>query len=1026
MPVPTTLPTPAKRLNILGDEEIEALYGRPCFTDEERLEYFALSPPEKAALERFHSIPSRLYFLLQLGYFKSHHLFFVFTWSEVVEEVTYLQEQYFPGVPLKPRAITKVTRLKQQRVILDLFHYRTCGAHQRQALTARARQAATICAKPVYLFRELLHYLKEHRLVAPGYSVMQSLVGQALTHEQERLATLVSQLLPPPERATLDQLLEARSGPYEITQLRREPKDFSAKELKREVQRGAHLRPLYQLAQRLLPQLSLSNESIKYYASLVGYYSVYKLNRFPPSTTYLYLLCFVYHRYQRLHDHVISTLLHHVRRYREAAKEVAKERVYEYHTQSTEHLDKAGRVLKLFTDDHRDQERLFRDVQAQAFTILERHQIDVVADRLVSQARCDERAFQWAHLDDLAPQFKRQLRPLLLAVEWAATAGDAPLLEAVHVLQTAFGKGRSLSLYPSTTLPQQFIPDTAKRYLYTQEATSRLLPDRYEFLVYHLLRNGLEAGDIFCRTSVRFRSLEEDLVDDRQWQDKDRLLEDTGLAHLKQPIRDHLADLEQRLEERLVAVNERIASGANDHFQLNRRGKQVRWTLHYPRSSEPVNHPFFDGLTPVDIGRLMHFVQRHCPFMDAFDHLLGRYTKQPADELLIAACILAWGTNMGLGRMADSCDLGYQALAAASDNFLRLETLKEANERLSNAIAALPIFPHYDLGDQRHSSSDGQKFETRIPTINARYSPKYFGLKKGVVSYTLVMNHVPVNAQIIGAHDHESHYVFDLLFNNTTELQPTVHSTDTHGTNEVNFAILSLFGYQFAPRYRDLYGHVVQGLYGFQHPSQYAPHWVLRPIRKLAPQLMVEEWDNLQRIMLSLALKTTTQTIIVRKLSAFTRTNNTRRALWEYDHIIRSLYLLDYIDSAPLRRHVQRAINRGENYHQLRRAVSYANFGKLRFRTEPEQQLWGECARLITHCVIYYNARLLSQVRDAKLAAGDRQGADLLTLVSPVAWQHLNFYGRYEFRKEPEAINMRELVQQLAQAPVRQIPTEPP
>ena len=41
---------------------------------------------------------------------------------------------------------------------------------------------------------------------------------------------------------------------------------------------------------------------------------------------------------------------------------------------------------------------------------------------------------------------------------------------------------------------------------------------------------------------------------------------------------------------------------------------------------------------------------------------------------------------------------------------------------------------------------------------------------------------------------------------------------------------------------------------------------------------------------------------------------------------------------------------------------------------------------------------------------------------SPVAWQHLNFYGRYEFRKGPQAINMEEIVQELAHVPVRQIP----
>ncbi len=103
---------------------------------------------------------------------------------------------------------------------------------------------------------------------------------------------------------------------------------------------------------------------------------------------------------------------------------------------------------------------------------------------------------------------------------------------------------------------------------------------------------------------------------------------------------------------------------------------------------------------------------------------------------------------------------------------LRPETLKAANDCISNAIAALTMFRHYDIAGVVHSSSDGQKFETAPPTFNARYSPKYFGLKKGMVAYTLVANHVPVNAEMIGAHDHESQFVFDLLFNNTTDIHP--------------------------------------------------------------------------------------------------------------------------------------------------------------------------------------------------------------------------------------------------------------
>jgi TnpA family transposase len=406
--------------------------------------------------------------------------------------------------------------------------------------------------------------------------------------------------------------------------------------------------------------------------------------------------------------------------------------------------------------------------------------------------------------------------------------------------------------------------------------------------------------------------------------------------------------------------------------------------------------------------------------MQAFEHVLGRYAQQDVDDRLLIACLIAWGTNTGLHRMAHISDLGYQGLSTTSENFIRLETLRGANDLVSNAIAALPIFRPYDIDGVLHSSSDGQRFETRIPTINARYSPKYFGLHKGVVAYTLVANHVPINAEIIGANDHESHYVFDLLFNNTTDIQPTVHSTDTHGTNAVNFAILSMFGYQFAPRYRDIYDTVRTSLYGFKHPRQYDEGLRLKPVRKLNPNLIIEEWENIQRIMVSLALKTTTQHIIVSKLSAYARKNKTRRALWEYDNIIRSLYLLDYIDSPPLRRHVQQALNRGESYHQLRRAVSYANYGKLRLKTEYEQPLWEECSRLVTNCILYYNATILSRLLAHKEGMGDRQGAAFLKQVSLVAWQHINLHGRYEFRQLPEPIDIDALVRELSQVPLTQ------
>ena len=180
------------RLKILGGDEIDALYAHPRFTHEERVEHFALSPAEVAALEQLHSIKSKIFFILQLGYFKARHMFFVFDLREVEDDVGYIRERYFPDTDQVDPTIAKGTRLKQQRLILELCNYRAWNTEEQKKLAARSRQAATVSGKPIYIFRELTHYLLENRIVAPGYSLMQDTVGGALAYEQRRLASTSS------------------------------------------------------------------------------------------------------------------------------------------------------------------------------------------------------------------------------------------------------------------------------------------------------------------------------------------------------------------------------------------------------------------------------------------------------------------------------------------------------------------------------------------------------------------------------------------------------------------------------------------------------------------------------------------------------------------------------------------------------------------------------------------------------------------------------------------------------------------
>ncbi|TDB60278.1 DUF4158 domain-containing protein [Photorhabdus khanii] len=72
-----------KRIHLLSSTEIEELYARPEFNEHEQNLYFFLSPAERAALEQFRNIQTRIHFILQLGYFKAKQPFFNLSLDEV-------------------------------------------------------------------------------------------------------------------------------------------------------------------------------------------------------------------------------------------------------------------------------------------------------------------------------------------------------------------------------------------------------------------------------------------------------------------------------------------------------------------------------------------------------------------------------------------------------------------------------------------------------------------------------------------------------------------------------------------------------------------------------------------------------------------------------------------------------------------------------------------------------------------------------------------------------------------------------
>ncbi|MBF0299969.1 MAG: Tn3 family transposase, partial [Oligoflexia bacterium] len=649
-------------------------------------------------------------------------------------------------------------------------------------------------------------------------------------------------------------------------------------------------------------------------------------------------------------------------------------------------------------------------IKKMAFACIDKNKFPEIA-KYLSDYECDKKECSWQYYEKNAGIIKQHLRPLLLNIEFKSTNADDSLIKAISFLKENILLKQPIAKVDIDKFPISFIPKEHIKYIVKKsKSESTINPIRYESLIYRLLRNNIESGKMYCEVSASFNSLEADLISDERWMYKKKILESINSPNINIPIKRRLMLLKSELEHKINDVDKRIESGENSEIKIKKNEEKIEWSLPYTKKIVTDKSNLFDNLEQINISDLLVFVDTQTSFLKSFTHTISKNIKNNYDKDVIMACMIAYGTNLGIYKMAQISNIALSNLCSISNSYIREESLRMANDIISNKISELAIFKYFNLEDNIiFSSSDGQKHETSINTIRSRHSPKYFGLRKGISSYTLLANHIPINAKIIGANEHESHHVFDILFNNSSTVRPLWHTTDNHGINNVNFALLDFFGYRFAPRYKKI-NNKERLISGFKSPKDYK-NFLINPTKKINEKIIIEEWDNIQRIIASLSLKTTTQSIITKKLSSFKRKNKTRVALWEYDNIFKSIHILNYIDDVLLRQNIQMALNRGESYHQLKRSIAFANSGKLRVKTDVEQNIWSECARLIANCIIYYNSYILS---DLLTKNTDQEKVELIIKSSPVAWKHINLYGRYEFNKNIDVIFINQKIAEIS------------
>ena len=597
-----------------------------------------------------------------------------------------------------------------------------------------------------------------------------------------------------------------------------------------------------------------------------------------------------------------------------------------------------------------------------------------------------------------------------MALDISAVSPANPWHAALSWMRAVFARVQPLAQRPITEVPAGTIPKQLRRHLYElNEAGTpiRLRGDRYEFWIYRQLAKRLATGELAVDDSLRHRRFGDELVPPEKTA---AILQTLTIPWVTNPAEARIDELYTALDQQWKGFDQDLRDGRLTHIDFNPERKSLTWRRPKTEQADEIQDGFYDNLTVQPIVDVFRFVNQTCGFLSALTPLQPRYAKKVADEAELMAVIMARAMGFGNFGMAQACDIPYHLLEATDRQHIRPATLHDSCDRISNFIAGLPIFPLYALDSNTlYGAVDGQKFTAAKPTIKARHSSKYFGTGRGVVAYSLLANHVPLETLLIGANEHESQYLFDICYRNSTEIRPAIITGDMHSVNKANFAILDWFGMQAAPRFTSLQAQIPH-LFCADDVRRYAS-FLLQPAGQIDRRLIVGELDAFNRIIATLALKETSQAALIHKLCLLSPQNRTRKAVFEYDKLVRSLYTLQYIRSPKLQRDVHRSQNRIEAYHQLRSAIAQvAGRKQLIGNTELDIFLTNQCGRLLALVIIAYNSILLSAVLDRHCAAGNKAAITRLQKISPVAWQSILFLGRYAFHGPRQPIDLDALL----------------
>ena len=273
-----------------------------------------------------------------------------------------------------------------------------------------------------------------------------------------------------------------------------------------------------------------------------------------------------------------------------------------------------------------------------------------------------------------------------------------------------------------------------------------------------------------------------------------------------------------------------------------------------------------------------------------------------------------------------------------------------------------------------------------------------YGKYGGIGYYHVSDQYVALFGNFIPCGVYEAIYIFDGIYEIDESIRPEIIHGDTHAQNEVVFGFAYLLAITLMPRIRsfkhlNFYRPTGMGEKSYQHISEIftskEPEW----------KLIESMYYDMLRVVMSIQNGKIKASTILKKVCYKSKKNKLHQAFRELGRVVRTIFLLDYISDVDLRRKIQAATCKSEEFNDFIDWITFGKNGTIEENNPNIQKKIISFGRMTANAVMFHTVANQTNALNQLANEGIEYDNDSLSILSAFFRENINRYGVFELSK---------------------------